>query len=250
MLYMGTNKQDCEVVAAEINRYIKNNCDPNTTKCFDVTVGGANILDKINCATLWGYDISPTLIALHQSMMNQTVLPPPAFTKELWDECYKQWKILHQHTGPTLTIEDYSKYAKEQKFHDLAVIGACEWYGSFGHGGFSQGIAPIDSNKRNYYNEARCNHLEQFMTTNYPYINFRVKDYAFIDIPKDAIIIAHINSNKNFQWSGKFDKFRFYRWALNKSRTNPIFIVDDHPLIDIKELKNLKNGKLYFMGKL
>lgn len=245
MLYMGTNQEDCKIVAEEINNYIKEYGNPNSIECFDVTVGGANIIDKIECKTLWGYDISPTLIALHHSMMDSSVLPPVAFTKDLWDICYKQWKILHQQAGPTRTFEFYESYAKSQNFHNLAIIGACEWYGSFGHGGFSQGMSPTE--KRDYYGEARKAHLEQFMTTNYSYVNFGVGDYGTINIPSGAIIIAHINSNKNFQWSGKFNKFRFYRWALAKSKTNPIFIIDDNPLIDIKLLKNLKNGKLYFM---
>lgn len=248
MLYMGTNQDDCKVIAEIINVYIKEHDGQDNTECFDLTVGGANILDKIECKTLWGYDISPTLIALHQSMMKQDALPPIAFTKELWDSCYNDWKMLRQQASPSRNLESYQEYAKRQGFHDLSVIGACEWYGSFGHGGFSQGAAPMD--KRNYYGEARQAHLEQFMITNYSYINFRVSDFGFVNIPPRAIIIAHINSNKNFQWSGKFDKFRFYRWTLTKSKTNPIFIVDDHPLIDIKELKNLKNGKLYFMGNL
>lgn len=246
MLYMGSNQEDCTKVARIINNYIKY---PDETECFDLTVGGANILDKINCRTLWGYDISPTLIALHQSISQDNIfVPPVAFTKELWDTCYAQWKIIHQQAGPTRTLEDYAAFAKRQGFHDLSIIGACEWYGSFAHGGFAQGPAPME--KRNYYGEARMSHLEQFMDSNYPYINFRVGDYGFVKVPENAIIIAHINSKKNYQWSGKFDKFRFYRWALSKSKTNPIFIVDDNPLIDIKQIEKLKNGKLYLMGNL
>lgn len=249
MLYMGTNQNDCEIVAKEINNYIKEHDGADNTECYDLTVGGANILDKIECKTLWGYDISPTLIALHLSMGGKnTGMPDPFFTKEMWDVCYKHYKILHQQKGPTRTLEDYIAYAKKNNLHELANIGACEWYGSFGHGGFSQGMAP--QGLRDYYKEARMAHLEQFMNTNYPYINFRVGDFGFVNVPPRAVIIAHINSNKNFQWSGKFDKFRFYRWVLGKSKTNPIFIVDDYPLIDIKEIKNLKNGKLYFMSNL
>lgn len=249
MLYMGTNQDDCKVVAEVINEYIKKHDGLDNTECFDLTVGGANILDKIECKTLWGYDISPTLIALHHSVIgNYAFKDVRELSKERWDECYHDYKILHQQKGPKRTLKDYIDYANKNNLIQPYIIGEMEWYGSFGHGGFSQGIAPLG--KRDYYHEARLDHMNQYNTTNYPYINFRVGDYAYVDVPPRAIIIAHINSNKNFQWSGKFDKFRFYRWALTKSKTNPIFIVDDNPLIDIKELKNLKNGKLYFMGKL
>lgn len=247
MLYMGSNQEDCKIIAEEINNYITN---PDETECFDLTVGGANILDKINCKTLWGYDISPTLISLHQAMQKDSQMIPSEhfFNKELWDECYKHYKLLHQQKGPTRSLEDYNHYIINNNLYPLHKIGACEWYGSFGHGGFSQGMAPQD--KRNYYKEARYNHLEQMLTTNYPYINFRVKDYAFVDTPPQAIIIAHVLSPKNYQWCGKFDKFKFYRWASTKSKTNPIFIIDDNPLIDAKPLKNLKSGKLYFLNHM
>jgi hypothetical protein len=244
---MGSNQEDCKIIAEEINKYITK---PNETECFDLTVGGANILDKIECKTLWGYDISPTLIALHQAMQKDPhmIMQKQFFNKETWDECYKHYKLLNKQKGPTRPIEDYAHYVVNHNLHPLHRIGACEWYGSFGHGGFSQGMAP--QGKRNYFEEARNNHLEQLLTTNYPYINFRVKDYAFVNVPPQAIIIAHINSPKNYQWCGKFDKFKFYKWAVMKSKTNPIFIIDDLPLIDIKQLKNLKSGNLYFMGKL
>lgn len=246
MLYMGSNQEDSKIVADEINKYIVEHDGKDSTECFDLTVGGANILDKIECKTLWGYDISPTLIALHQSVVgNYAGKIINEVTKEEWDSCYRDYKILHQQKGPKKTFEDYDDYACKHRLTRLYIIGKMEWYGSFGHGGFSQGMAPTGG--RNYYAEARQAHLEQYMTTNYPYINFRVGDYANVDVPPRAIIIAHINSPKNYQWCGKFDKFRFYRWALTKSKTNPIFIIDDNPLIDIKLLKILKKGNLYFL---
>ena len=247
MLYMGSNQEDCTIVANIINEYIDKK-GKNETECFDLTVGGANILDKIEAKTLWGYDISPTLISLHMSMTNPHSGSLYTFNKEMWDACYHDYKILHQQKGNTRTLDDYDYYAARHGLKLLHVIGEVEWYGSFGHGGFSQGMTPIG--KRDYYKEARMAHLEQRMTTNYPYINFRLGHYAYVDTPPSSVIIAHICSSKNYQWCGKFEKFPFYKWALAKSKTNPIFIIDDNPLADIKKIETLKNGNLYFLNNM
>lgn len=247
MFYMGANQQDCKVVAEIINKYILEN---GIKVCYDITCGGANIIAAINAEALYARDVSPTLIGLHQSLQFASAenLAPP-LNKENWDKCYSYYKKLLMQKSPRKTVQDYANYLKSLDCPwTLAGIGAIEWYGSFGHGGFSQGVAPTD--KRDYYKEARMNHLEQFMNSNFWRVDFNTCDYQNAMIPEGAVIIAHINSSKPYQWSGKFEKFPFYRWTLTKSKTNPIFIIDDHPLIDIKKIKILKSGSLYFLSNI
>lgn len=244
MLYMGANQKDCQVAAEQINNFAAKN---NVKNCYDITCGGANIIDKINCENLFASDISPTLIALHKAVQESVALPQKV-DKQIWDDCYKYYKMLLKQKSPIKNLKQYEDYLAFIKCpYLLKDIGAIEWYGSFGHGGFAQGMA---AGQRDFYNEALQNHLKQKEETKYQKIQFEVKNYKNVEFEKKSIIIAHINSAKPYQFNGKFNKFEFYKWALTKRNDYYFFIIDDNALIDIPQIEKLKNGKLYFLSKI
>lgn len=113
----------------------ENNID-TYIECF---VGGANIIDKINCANKYGYDRSDTLIALLQTAATDFSKVLKDGSRELWDKG-----------------KDYVKLGKMPEDMTLAEIGAMEFFASFSNGGFPRGYAK-NTATRNYFKEAYSN---------------------------------------------------------------------------------------------
>ena len=98
-------------------------------------VGGANIIDKIQCEHRIGYDRSDTLIALLQLAAEDFSKIPTDGSREMWDKG-----------------KGYVKDGIMPDNMSLADIGAIEFFASFSNGGFPRGYAK-NSDTRNYYKE-------------------------------------------------------------------------------------------------
>ena len=61
MVYMGSKSKYANSIVPILQNAIDRNNITTYIECF---VGGANIIDKINCENKYGYDNSQTLIAL------------------------------------------------------------------------------------------------------------------------------------------------------------------------------------------
>ena len=144
MVYMGSKRRYCKYIVPIIQNYINTN---NITIFIDCFCGGANLADKIECDTIIANDLSPSLIALHQTAQQNFDLIPQDGSREYWDKAYAEWKEMKKNLDNITETENMPLY----------MIGAIEWYSSFANGGFPRGYAKPTAT-RNYYQEAYRNH--------------------------------------------------------------------------------------------
>lgn len=254
MVYMGSKRKFTGDIAPIINKYIKDN---NITEFYDVFCGGANLTDKIICDNVYGIDLSPTLIALHQQAQKDFSVIPEEGSREWYDEAYAEYKKILKNFSDKKTLTDY----EAESSMPLWKIGAIEWYGTFSSRGFSGGYAKPTETRRDYITR-RKNHLLQSETDNYKRIYFSQNNYLLIDIPKNALIYCDppYKATKPYQINPHFNHAKYYDWLREKSKTNPIFMSEqempnDFPIIWTKDT-NRTNGldntfkateKLYFI---
>lgn len=232
MVYMGSKEKHLKDLIPIIQKKID---DENFTVFIDCCAGGANLTDKINCENVYGIDLSPTLISLHQQAQKDFSLIPEDGSREMWDEnysCYKKLvSILKTKKFSQFTEEDFKLIGKEKdKFYE---IGAIEWYASFSRGGFPRGYAK-NTEKRNYYKEAYRNHQKQIENENYKKINFLCGDYEekvneiINSYPEGTKIMVYVDmpykNTKPYSIAPKFDYFRMYEWIKNIAKTCPVFV--------------------------
>lgn len=211
MVYMGSKTKYCKYIVPIINKYIKQN---NIKYFIDVFCGGANLADKIECQRVICNDLSSTLIALHQQAQKDFSKIPTEGNKEYWDVAKNEWQ----------------KIIKDESYKSplpLYIIGAIEWYGSYGGGGFPKSYAnPV--NGRNYYQERYRNHFKQSQTQNYKKICFTNDDYINLDMTDWNNTILYCDAPyKNTQSYGISKNFNFeeyYEWIRIQSQKCPIFI--------------------------
>jgi len=200
MKYVGSKAKLSKDIAPIINKIIKE----NDIKIFeDWFVGGANLIDKINCDVKIGYDINDYLI-------------------EMWNCLQRGYKI------PTeISKEEYLKvknnigsYPKEY----VAIVGFCATYNA---GWFRRygGVATTKSGKiRNYYDEAKRNIEKQ--VPNILDVKFLCKDYKDIIPQKNSLIYCdkpYENSNCEM-YQNKFNHDEFWEKIRIISKDNIVLI--------------------------
>ena len=206
MVYMGSKakfaKYIVPILQAEIDRTKTN----TYIECF---VGGANIIDKINCDNRYGYDRSETLIALlNQAALDFSALPKDG-NREMWDEG-----------------KAYVKDGKPLTTMSLADVGAIEFFASFSNGGFPRGYAK-NSSTRNYYQEAYHNMEKQ--APNLKGIIFKCQNYWELDPNITGAVIYLDPPYANTKFYGyasepRMDYEHFWNWVRELSNRNSVFI--------------------------
>ena len=206
MVYMGSKAKYANYIVPILQKCIDDNQVTTYIECF---VGGANIIDKIQCLNRYGYDRSDTLIALLD-------LASKDFNKVLKDGNRELW-------------DKGKAYVKDGKMPDdmsLADIGAMEFFASFSNGGFPRGYAK-NTETRNYFNEAYRNMQSQaprlkniiFKSQNYWELDKDIKNAViYLDPPyKDTKQYGYANEEK-------IDYDKFGNWVRELSKNNFVFI--------------------------
>lgn len=221
MTYMGGKQKLADSICPIINKYIKEN---NIENFYDIFCGGANIITHIQCDNLYGYDLSPTLIALlNAAQINfDGLLEDLPSTREQWDRCYSEYKAL-QAVGFDLM--------KRVPKIPLYEIGSIEWFASFSGRGFPGGYG-VKGTGRNLFDERKRNLREQSKTGSFKKINFNVADYRALKIEKPNSLIyadAPYKGTKKYGINSKdpFDYNEYYNWLRETSKTIPIFISEE-----------------------
>lgn len=147
MKYVGSKARLSKDIAPIINNLIKEN---NIKLYVEPFVGGANMIDKINCKSRIGYDNNKYLIALWKALQNGYE-PPETMTKEEY-----------------INVKN-----KKDEFpaEYVAIVGLCATYNA---GWFRRwgGSAITKSGKvRNYYDEAVRNIKNQI---------HKIQDISFV----------------------------------------------------------------------
>lgn len=161
MKYMGSKSRIAKHIVPIIQKYIDDN---NITTYIEPFVGGANVIDKVNCDTRIGSDKNKYLIALLNRVKNGLPLYK-SVPKELYDKVRTAFN-----NGDTTEFEDWE-------------VGNIGFLASFNGRWFDGGYAKPGYEKtkyglkfRDYYNEAKNNLLRQ--SVNIKDIDFIHRDYT------------------------------------------------------------------------
>lgn len=210
--------------------------DDNNVKIYiEPFVGGANIIDKIQCEKRIGYDRSDTLIALLS-------LAATDFDKVLKDGNRELWDKGKGYVKDGIMPEDMS----------LADIGAMEFFASFSNGGFPRGYAK-NTKERNYFNEAYRNLEKQ--APSLKNIEFKCQNYWELEPVLNAIIYVDppYQGTKFYGYANqpKMDYEHFWNWCREISKNNFVFISEqqapeDFEIIWEKDVKRTTNKENNF----
>ena len=239
MQYMGSKNRISKYISPIIQSYINDN-----TNCYiEPFVGGANMIDKIQCKKRIGCDLHKQLIELLKYTRDKS----DTFPLHISEEEYKQVKN------------------NKNKYEDwyLGLVGFCGSNSAKYFNGYARG-----KDTRDRPNEAIRNLKKQ--APNLKGIEFY--NCSFLDLPKDKINNCVIYCDPPYRNTTKYktEKFpyeEFYQWCRDMSKNNTVLISeysmpDDFTCIWEKETKisldsNKKSGdnknkrieKLYIYNK-
>ena len=205
MVYMGSKSKYAKYIVPILQKAIDDNNVDTYIECF---VGGANVIDKINCKYKYGYDRSDTLIALLVVAQNNADNILREGTRELWDKG-----------------KNYVKNGVKPDDMTLAEIGAMEFLASFCNGGFPRGYAK-NTDKRDYFQEARRNLEAQ--APNLKGITFKCQNYWELEDIKGAVIYLDppYQGTKIYGYANQpqMDYDYFWNWVRKISKDNIVYI--------------------------
>ncbi len=211
MKYMGSKSR----VAKDIVPIIQKCIDDNNIETYvEPFVGGANIIDKINCKNKIGNDLNKYLIGLLNYVSNDG---------ELLQEVSKE-----------LYSEVRGNYLKENNYEDW-YVGNIGFLASYNGRWFDGGYAKPGYEKtktgiryRDYYREGVNNLLEQKKSLKG--IEFISKDYRDIIIPNNSVVYCDppYKGTKFYLNSVNFNYDEFWNYIRKISQDNYVFISEEN----------------------
>ena len=201
MVYMGSKAGMADWLVPFLQKII----DEKKIKVYwEPFVGGANIIDKINCKKRVGTDKSKTLIELLKKAQSNIEEIPLDCSREDFELARKIYRRESTESMP------------------LWQIGAYQWLGSYGTRGFPGGFAPPKNGRIPYHQ--RLNNLK----AQAPFL----KDIIFYsgdfqEAGKDinnALILCdppYLGTKPyGYAYESKFDYEVYWEWVREKSKTN------------------------------
>ena len=206
MKYMGSKSRIKKYVVPVLQKIIK---EKGIKLYIEPFVGGANIIDSIDCMVKIGGDNSEPLIELLKYIRDGGELPLYV-PKELYDDVRSN--------------KDTDKY---EKWYIGAIGFLASYNGRYFDGGYAKTVVSKTGVIRNYYDEARRNLLEQAPCLKG--VDFINVDYKYFSDMKGALIYCDIpyKNTKQFHTSKNFNHDEFWEWAREMSKNN-VVIVSEH----------------------
>jgi site-specific DNA-adenine methylase len=197
MVYMGSKNRISNELAPIIQSYITK----DTKGYLEPFVGGANMIDKIQCTKRIGCDIHEELIELLKYIQNEENILPVS-----------------------ISLEEYNNVKNNKNKYEKWYVGFVGFCATFSAKYF-QGYAKAND-KRDRQNEMINNLKKQ--APNLEGIDFRYA--SFLDLPKDKIkgyVIycdAPYNVNAKYGHTKPFPYEEFYQWIKDMSIHNTVLI--------------------------
>lgn len=201
MQYMGSKNRYAKYIVPIIQKYIDDN---NVTKYLEPFVGGANIIDKIQCKKKIGCDKHKYLIALLKHIQHTTEGLPNTILFEEYD------KVRSSFNNNTNDYPDWYK----------GLVGFC---GSFGSRWFDGGYARASKTDVNGARVGQA--IKNLVSQSSSLKNISFIHMGFQDIPMTKIqgYVIYCDppyrNTKNYS-TGKFPYEEYYQWVRNLSKDN------------------------------
>ena len=207
---MGGKARISKDIAPIINKLIKDNGIENYIKPF---VGGANMMEHIQCKNKIGSDINEYLIDMWKSLQDGWI-PPEVLSREMYEDIR----------------DNKDKYGKAL----VSIAGFCATYNAKWFGGYAGIVKTKINTYRNYYDEAVRNIVKQ--TLNLQDVQFLCCDYSFYSDIKDALIYCDIPYQGTTQYGNNkgFDYDKFWNWVRKISENNIVLISEYNAPEDFK----------------
>ena len=202
MRYMGSKAK----LAKYIVPIIQNEIDTNGSKYYlEPFVGGANVIDKIQCQNKIGYDINKYLISLLKQAQIDTSIFPEKITQE----------------------EYYYVKAHKDDFPDwyVGLVGFCASFSSQ----FFMGYGRNGEKSKGEYSTGSINNIIK-QAPNLKDIHFEIKNYLDIDnimgytIYCDPPYFSKSSTKYRYLGTEKLNEDDFWNWCRKMGKNNIILI--------------------------
>lgn len=199
MKYVGSKNRLAKELVPIIQSYITD----DTKGYLEPFVGGANMIDKIECDNKFGCDIHEELIELLKYIQNTNNILPTTIKEEEYNKV-------------RLNKDKYEKWY-------VGFIGFCATFGAKYFGGYARGfkedkITPRDIPAESIRNiEKQRKNLQniKFKCCSYDEINKNIKDFViYCDPPYKGTL----------KYTTDFDYDKFYKWCKEMSKNNIVLI--------------------------
>ena len=199
MRYVGSKNRLAKELVPIIQSYITD----DTKGYLEPFVGGANMIDKIECNNKFGCDIHEELIELLKYIQNTNNILPTTITEEEYNKV-------------RLNKDKYEKWY-------VGFVGFCATFGAKYFGGYARGfkndkITPRDMAVEGIKNiEKQRKNLQniKFKCCSYDEINKNIKDFViYCDPPYKGTL----------KYTTDFDYDKFYKWCKEMSKNNIVLI--------------------------
>lgn len=198
MKYMGSKSRIAKDISTMINQII---VDEQIDTYIEPFVGGANMIEYINCKNKFGYDTNYYLIDFFKQLQQGwNPLDNINMTKELYNDI-KDNKDKYQ---PCM----------------VALAGFCATYNAKWFGGYAGIVKTKVGTERNYYNEAVRNVLKQIK--NLKDVQFETKNYKDLNI-HNSVIYCDPPYENTTKYKDDFNHKEYWDWIREKSKDNIVF---------------------------
>lgn len=214
MKYMGSKSRIAKHIVPIIQKFIDDN---NIHTYIEPFVGGANVIDKINCEIKRAGDKQYYLIELFKNLHRIDELPKDFVEREHYND------VRNSYNTKNLKYEDWY----------IGAIGFLASYnGRFFDGGYA-GTSNENGKIRNYYSESKRNLEEQI-----PYLKnicFSCCEYNNWDC-RDCLIYCDppYKGTKQYNVSKNFDHNDFWNWVRKMSEHNIVLVSEENAPTDFE----------------
>jgi DNA adenine methylase len=200
MKYMGSKARIGKEISEIINKEITKN---NITKYLEPFVGGANLIEYVECDKRYGTDSNEYLIAMWKALQSGWI-PPNQMTKVEYENIK----------------DNKDAFPKEL----VAVAGFCATYNAKWFGGFAGIVTTKINTTRNYYDEAIRNIINQVpKIKNVIFGNVKYQELK-LDKLQNYLIYCDPPYENSTKYKDEFDHADFWNWARVVSKNNTVLI--------------------------
>lgn len=201
MKYVGSKNRISKYLVPILQGYIDEN---NVKIYYEPFVGGANMIDKINCSLRIGNDIHPQLIAMFNEL--QIGWRPPSHISE----------------------EEYNSVRENKEMYPDYYVGYVGFNSTFGakyFGGYARSFKADKVTPRDQSNEAYRNLMKQLpniMDVKFICSNYLNNEYCNL---KNALIYIDPPYQGTTKYAtDSFDYDAFWNWCRKMSISNKVFV--------------------------